>query len=442
MSTLARTLTLIVLTSTLVGCDSSSELDECVYPEDGTRGAADEPVTSGRRRRCPSSVFTPEDVRAREVFGVVRRGEGFVSGALVRAEPTPGFEMGSGAIPTTAVTDGVGFFAGLRPSSYRYDLLVKLDRPGASDPDVLVYRGLAGRYVEPSIEGPLTAARAWTARVDVALDRAVPAGHSVAFFANGFGVYGVTGDLTAGLTVSGATYSLPATLHVVEFETAGGLAAATAYGTASVTADAGRARLVSIALQPIPFFVEPMLVAEAPVGFSPVKIDVAFSFSRTSGGTLASAAAGSSPRLPIIPNAGYTYRARATKDGVSSDSGEISFDVLLPRTEIELPSPPAIVSPAEGEARGARETLLVDGDGVFEHVLVPESVGPTIRIVAGQREAALPDVTTLGATAPAGAYVWTVRSYPKARFAEELAGLDARRNRPMTVSRPRSIVLR
>ncbi|MBX3201509.1 MAG: hypothetical protein KF850_08330 [Labilithrix sp.] len=437
MSTLARTLPLLLLpVAAFVGCDSTSAFEDC----DGT---ADAELAPGRRHgRCPASVFPPEDARSREVFGVVRRGEDAVGGALVRAEPSPGFASSRVAVAATTVTNAAGVFSGLRALSPRYDLLVKLDRSSPADADVLVFRGLAGRYVEPSLEGPLTATRAYTARVDVAVDRAVPAGHSLAFFASGVGVHGVTGDLASGLTVLSGSYTSSATLHVVEHEMAGGLAKATAYGTALVRVDAGVARFVTIPLQPIPFFVEPQLIATSPAGASPVTIDVAFAFSRTSGGALASIPAGGSASLPIIPNAGYTYRGRATKEGAALDTGEIAFDVLLPTTEIELPSPPAVLSPLGGEARATGESLLVDGDGVFEHILVPAAGGATIRIIAGQREVALPDVTPLGLAAPSGEYDWTVRSYPTARFAEQLAGLDARRNRPMTASPTRRIFLR
>ncbi len=437
MSSLARTLLLLFFASTIAGCDSSAEFEDCVFSDDP--GA----TPGSRRASCPSSVFPSEDRRAREVFGVVRRGEDVVPGAIVRAEPSSGLAPGAPSeTAATTITNGVGFFDGLRTTPLRYDLSVKLDREGSPDPDLLVYRGLGGRYIEPSIEGPRTFTRAWTSRVDVRLDRAVPAGHSVAFFASGDGVYGVTGDLESGLTVLGRAYALDATLHVVEFETAGGLVKATAYGTAGVPVDAGVVRLVTIALQPIPFFVEPKLTVKAPAGFAPSAIDVRFGFTRTSDALLASIPIGSSRSLPIIPNAGYTYRVTATTDGVVSDSGENGFDVLDPVTEIELPAPPTVTSPLEGETRGAGEMLLVDGEGVFEHVLVPQAGGPTMRIITRQREAVLPDVAVLGSTPAVGPYTWTVRSYPTASFADELGGLDSRRFRPMGVSRSRSILLR
>ncbi len=437
MSTLARTLALLLLpVAAFVGCDSTSAFEGC----DGTADA--ELAPGSRRGQCPASAFPAEDARSREIFGVVRRGEDVVGGALVRAEPSPGFASSGAAAAATTVTNAAGVFSGLRTLSLRYDLLVKLDRPAPAEAEVLVFRELAGRYVEPSLEGPLTATRAYAARVDVAVDRAVPAGHSLAFFASGVGVQGVTGDLATGLTVLSGSYSSSATLHVVEHETAGGLAKATAYGTTLVRVDAGVARFATIPLQPIPFFVEPRLTARSPAGASPVTIDVAFAFSRTSGGALASIPAGGAASLPILPSAGYTYRGRATKDGAALDTGEIAFDVLLPATEVELPSPPSVLSPLGGEARAVGESLLVDGEGVFEHVLAPAEGGATIRIITAQHEVALPDITALGLAAASGEYDWTVRSYPTARFAEQLAALDARRNRPMTASPARRILLR
>ena len=389
MSSLARTLLLFFFASTIAGCDSSAEYEDCVFSDDP--GA----TPGSRRASCPSSVFPSEDRRAREVVGYVRRGEDVVPGALVRVEPASAFPPGApSATVATTITNGAGFFDGLRTTPLRYDLSVKLDREGSPGPDLLLYRGLGARYVEPSIEGPRTFARAWTSRVDVRLDRAVPAGHSVAFFASGDGVYGVTGDLESGLTVLGRAYAMDATLHVVELETAGGFAKATAYGTTVVPVDAGTTRLATIALQPISNFVESKFTVKAPVGFAPSAIEVRFGFTRTSDALLVSIPIGSSRSMPMIPNAGFTYRVTATAEGVVSDTGERGFDVDR-LTEIELPAPPSVTSPLEGETRGAGEMLLVDGEGIFEHVLVPQAGGPTMRIITRQREASLPDVAVL-----------------------------------------------
>ncbi len=374
-------------------------------------------------------------MRAREVVGYVRRGEDPVAGAIVRVAPSDGFAA-SGATVASTLTDAGGFFGGLRPVALRYDLAAKLGD------DLLFYTGLGGRYIEPALEGPRTTARAFTGRVDIHLDRAVPEGHSVAFFANGDGVLGVTGDLASGLSVRQQRYTTEASIHVIEYETAGGFEKATAYGKIDIALDAGVVRLATVTLQPIPYFVEPQFAVTAPSAFAPANVDVYFGFSRTSDGLLAAVPVGTSKKLPIIPNAGYTYRARSTVDGVVSDTGEISFDVLLPLTAIELPEPPTAMSPIEGETRAAGESLLVEGEGVFEHVLVPEDGGREIRIITRQHEVALPDVGVLGAAPATGPHTWTVRSYTTASVPEQLSGIDSRRYRAMSVSRPRSIILR
>lgn len=375
-------------------------------------------------------------MRAREVGGFVRRGEDFVAGALVRVEPSPGFAAGKGTGPLTTLTNVTGFFGGLRPVALRYDLSARLGE------DLLYYRNVAGRYIEPSLEGPRVFSRAYTARADVRLDRAVPEDRSLAFFVTGAGVLTVSGDLSSGLSVLQQKYTSRATIHVVEYETSGGFEKTSAYGKADVTLDAGAVRLASVVLEPIPFVMEPGFSIAAPPGFAPTEVEVRLAFMRTSDALLTRVPVGSTRSIPAIPNASYTYRVAATLDGAVSDTGENLFNPAQPVTEIELPAPPIAASPVDGEIRGAGETLLVDGEGVFEHVLVPESGERAIRIITRQRAATLPDPAALGARPASGPHTWTVRSFPSVRFAEELAGLDVRRYRAMGVSRPRSIVLR
>ncbi len=376
-----------------------------------------------------------EDVRAREIGGVARRGEDVVAGALVRVEPSPGFAAASSTQAIATFTDSAGFFS-VRPVALRYDLSTKLGD------DLLYYRAVAGRYLEPSLEGPRVFGRAYAARVDVRLDRPIAEGRSVAFFANGNDVFTVSGDLTTGLSVLQRKYVVAGAIHVLEYETAGGFEKATAYGKADVSFDAGVARVVNVVLEPIPFVMEPTFAISAPPGFAPTEIEIRFGFSRTSDALLATVPVGSTRSIPAIPNAGYTYRVRATHDGAVSDTGENLFNPAGAVTEIELPHPPALAAPADGETRAVGETLLVDGEGLFEHVLAPEGGGRTIRIVTRQRDATLPDPTALGAPVATGPHTWTVRAFPTARFPEELSGLDTRRYRPMGTARPRTIALR
>jgi hypothetical protein len=434
VSPLGRTLSLLLCTAALVGCDSSSEWEGCVYSDDP--GAS----PGSRRDECPTSLFASEDYRARDVAGVVRRGEDLVEGAVVRLESTAGFRTGEVTAPVVAVTDSVGFFGPLRPIAFRYDASIKLDQSGAA---LLFYRGVAGRYFEPGIEGPHTFTHAWTSRLDVMVDRAVPEGRSLAFFVTGDGVYTVTGDIATGLSVMAREYSMPAALHAVEYETARGFEGATAYGKADVTVDAGKMSFVSIALQPITEAVEPKFSVTAPAGVAPPALEIRLNFfSRTSDAHLATIPAGSSRRLPLVPNAAYTYRATSVTDGAVSDTGEVSLDPRAPLTKVELPAAPVAASPLDGESRAVGESLIVNGKGVFEHLLVPQGGGPTMRIITAQHETTLPDGKPLGAQAAVGAYTWTVRNYPTARWAEDIGWLDARRYRPMGVSKPRTLILR
>ncbi|HVH41493.1 MAG TPA: hypothetical protein VM925_04090 [Labilithrix sp.] len=419
------------MTLSLVGCDSSSEFEGCVNSDDPAA------ASGSREKQCPPSTFLTEDFRAREVTGVVRRGEGVVAGAFVRVDPWADLPNTHPSNVSSAVSDDVGVFT-LRLAPLRYDLSVRFDD------NVLVFRGLGARYFDPSIEGtsPLPG-RAWTGRVDVRLERPVADGHTLAFFASGDGVFGVTGDLETGLSVLVRSYTTPAKLHVVEYETTGGLEKATAYGKTEVIVDAGVVRLATFPLAPITTFAEPRFVATAPPGLAPATVDVIIGFTRTSDARLATLPIGVSRKLPIIPDAGYTCRARGTgPDGAVSDTGETGFDVYRAETAIELPSPPVARWPLDGETRGPAEMLAVDGEGVFEHILVPQTGGPSVRLMTSDPDVALPDVRSLGAAPAIGPYTWTVRAFPTAHFVEALSGVDSRRYRPVGISAPRTIVLR
>jgi hypothetical protein len=430
----ARTLTLCLLALTAGACDRSDEHADCVGPGDPAA------APGSRRGACPPSEFREEDYRTREVGGVVRRGEDAVAGATVRVDPSTA--SGREAEVASTVTDASGSFGGLRTVGLRYDLSVDFGRGPSGSDEVMIFRDLAGRRVEPSIEGPRTFGRSWTSRVRVSLDRAVPGDHALAFFVTGAPLYDVQPGAGDELTVLARDYTSPGTLHVVEYEAAGGLETAIAYGKADLLAVAGGTQLVAVGLAPIELVAEPKFVVYGPPGFTAKAIEIRAAYSRTSGAPLASIPVGTSRPLHLPPNAPFTYRVVATDGAVTSDTGEVGFDILEPSTTIVVRAPPRIVSPAEGEARAVGEALLVDGEGVFEHLLAPQAGGPTMRIVTAQRATAVPDPTRVGAPAAAGAYTWTVRAYPAARFAEELGGIDARRYRPMITSAPRTIVLR
>ncbi|HVJ88372.1 MAG TPA: hypothetical protein VM580_01125, partial [Labilithrix sp.] len=292
-------------------------------------------------------------MRSREVSGTVRRGEMGVAAALVRAEPWDGFSHAAGSAVST-LTDETGFFGGLRPLPLRYDLSVKLGD------DVLVYRGLAGRYFDPWIEDPsFPYPRAWPGRLNVLLAAPLPENHSVAFYASGDGVYGVTGDLATGLSVLTNEYTGPAIVHAIAYESAGGLKTAMAYGRAEVIVGGGRTRLVTMELLPIERFGKPQFEVKAPPGFAAAAVDIYLGFSTTSGALYASVPLGQTMTLPLVPGAGYTYRVVATSAaGAVSDTGESGFDLLREDPiEIELPDVPSVLFPVDGETRGVGDSL-------------------------------------------------------------------------------------
>lgn len=418
----------------LAGCDRGSEWAEC--NPDNDPGA-----TPGRRvKQCPTSEFLSEDIWSREVYGRVRRGEELVEGALVQVDRTSGGGPSAPPLPLTTVTDKVGYFSGLRAAPLRYDISARMDD------DVIVYRGVGGRYFEPSIDvSARTFARAFTAGVDIAFDRPTPPDHSIAYFASGDEIFAVNGDAEHGLSVLLGKYTKPATLHAVEYETAGGLQKATAYAKADVVVDAGERRFARFAWAPITRFVSTKFIVKAPPGFVVEPVDVLAGVTPTSDARLVSVPNNTALPYPVIPNMYYSFHARATRaDGAVTDSGESVLNIDLPEVEASLEaSLPTSISPAEGETRGPGDVFVASGEkGVFEHLLVSQTSGPTVRMVTRSTDTILPDVTALGAAAAAGPYTWTVRAFPTAKVIEDLSGLRPRRYRPMTVSAPRTITLR
>lgn len=439
MAKLASTLVGLLFSAVALGCDSSAELDACPY--------SDTPEADpGSRGRCLRSTFAAESVRGREVAGTVWRGEQVVPGALVRITPWDGFPAGESAGVASTTTDAAGFFGGLRPAGLRYDLAVAFGADASGTADVLAYRGVGFRWVEPSIEvAPRAAPRSWSGRFDVQLEAKLPDGQALAFFASGDGVFGVSGEASTGLSVATRDYTARATIHAIAYERGADLSTAKAYGKADVVSDAGVRRIASLRLEPISVFVEPRFVVTAPPGFSPSTIDVVIGYSRTSDARLATVPLGAAARLPVVPNAQYMVHVRAEHGGAVSDSGDVGFDAYAKEIAIDLPRPPTTDSPGAGEALGPGERLVAGGRGVLEHVLVPEGPGasrPRLRVIAGDLAAAPPDLEQLGLAPARGRYSWTVRSFPSARFAEELTGPAARRFRPMAASPPRIIELR
>jgi hypothetical protein len=408
----------LLLTIALAACDSSAVDRECI-----------------EEHRCIKSVFK-EDPAARDVSGIVWLGLEAVPGATLRVEP------GEPAAPLSSVADGSGFYR-FRNLAARFDITASIRS------DVITYRNILTRFMDPSFPAPPATPRAWSASVTVVLTQPLAPGHTVAFFASGDGVYSVTGDVASGLKVAVRDFTRPVTLHAVEYEASGGLLTASAYGTTDVIANAGAPQLATFRLDEIEGFGEASFDVRAAPGFVAQPVDIFIGYTLNQLVQVTSIPVGVKQKLPLIPKGVYTYRSRATTpDGAIADSGEKGVDVYNPNT-VELPAPPTAITPLDGETRGPGESFTVDvaqtptGPGVFEHVFepAPGNTGATVRVVTATRDTTLPDVRSVSATA-SGAYTWSVRNYPKVRNAEGVAGQNARRFDPFAQSKPRPITLR
>lgn len=423
------TLGLLLLLSTAVACDTAGEHEGCA---DGTDPSA-----------CARSTFPAQDTKARDVSGIVRRGEDGVPAALVRVAPAVN-SIDTGSFTTTVSTDAVGLYRARGRVSSLYDLSFVL--PGGPDgrPDVMVFRGVAYRYFEPQLDvSGRSLPRSWAGHVNVHLDAPLAEGHTLLFLAFGDGVYGVTGDLQTGLDVHTARFEQNATIRAVEYDAAKGLISASAYGHADVISDAGTAAAVTLHLDPITETKTPVFTIDLPPGFVPGAVDIRLGSSRTSDALLVSIPWGQSMAVPIVPEQGYTYHLRATRaDGAISDSGETNFD-LAKTTLISLPAPPEPLLPEAGSTVTGGDPLSALGTGILEYVFEPQTAGaPPMHVVGTSAQTVIPDLRALAVEKVVGDYTWTVRRFPTMTAVENMWGADARRYRPVAISAPRSFSLR
>lgn len=408
-----------------LGCDRTAEFADCTYSDD---------PTTNHPSGCLKSVFQAEGTSSRDVSGFVWRADLGVAGAIVMVEPSAGYPRPA-TLPTT-VTGKNGAFGQLPQHALRYDLTVR------SDNDLLLYRNVASRYIEPAIdvaERGLPSA-AWRARVVPRLDTTIPEDHTVAFFASGERALGLAGDLRTGLTVYGRDYVTKVTLHAVEFETARGLLGASAYGKVDALLTADSLSTVLLHLEPITGADDATVTVKAPEGFVATETTVRASFAGWSEAPLVRLPFGVATKLPLIPNATYLYRVHATRGAEYLDTGDAFLSFGETVVDLKYP-PPRAEQPADGASLGAGDPLVATGVGVLEHVLVPEAEGPSIRIIVAEGETTFPNFGPIGLR-PVGPYTWTVRDYPALKKAEELTGTSGRKNRESGAAAPRRIQLR
>lgn len=456
MLVLRRSFLSFVIFVGAAGCEHPS-YEECTYTDDPAS-------TSGARRdKCAPSQFVITTTDWRDVAGQVLRGENGVNSAVIRVEPTDEYASETkGGLRTILTTDAGGFFGPIRNVSLRYNASF---RDGS---DILLYRGVSGRYMFPSFDpkpGAARFAKAYSAGFAPVLtgpllgdSQTLPANKALTFFATGEKAYDIIGSYADGsLKILGSEYSYPATIHALLHDAGGDLTTATAYAKVDLRVVANTTASVNLVFAPIPEIKETKAVLSATSSplYIPGSIELTVGYSRTSSRKVGVVEMNKMTRIPAFPNHVYvTYRARVeASDGSVSDSGEMGFNIFQEENAIALPPAPVILEPANGstvQPNDRRTTLLASGSkgGLYEHILVPMTspslTGQTtetgsVRIFTSSPTTPVPDLHALGATPTTGEYTWSVRAYPAIRVPEALGGFDGRRFLAFGVSSPRTL---
>lgn len=447
-----RELLSLTLLLALAGCDRSGSVDEC-------RAASKLSTPGASAGLCPESVFEIKDTTYRHLTGKLYAGENVVPDAIVRMEPSAGWR-GDLATSATVTTDLGGAYAMRVEAPLHYDLTTVV---GGS---VLAARSLRFRYFEPTVDVPFPAFSqgapfdlsakvdtAFRSHLDVIVETPLAGGQKLAFFAAGANAISVHGDVEQGLTLVGTSFQTAATIYAVAYDGAGDLATATSFARADVQATSGQKELVRLAFAPITRSQDITLDAKLPTGFAVSSVDLIVSFSRTSRGYLTTLVPGVKKRVPNFVDVegeyiAYRVLARA-EDGRQLDSGIVGFagpsnegDVPL-TADLSTLAAPVQLAPITNTVIGVEATLEASGTGTLEHTLTPDGgTGPTLHIITAPGTTSLPSFAALGVVPPTGAYVWTIKAYPRSTTTEQLGGRDGRRYQP-TVSAPaRSIVFR
>ncbi len=426
-----RALTPLVFVASALSACESPQYPACSYADDPTL------AVGTRTDACPASTFRNHDSRWPDVRGLVRQGDEGIPNAIVYIEPS-GVSAYAGDPSIRTTTNDSGVYGPLFNVPFQYDMTVNVDR------HVMVFRGLATPYFEPSLEtDPSYPARLYRARVSLQTEAPIPDDHALALFASGTDVIGVEGDLASGLFVLTKTYDAKATLHALEYVKGEELSSAVAYGQVEVATSAGMLRVASLELDGNLLTSEPKFSVMAPDDFDgEIEIELLAAYTGTSFRRLTRARPGVPVKIPLFP-AAYEYRAWAIrKDGARSDSNRVSFDPSAPETKIELPAPPSVEVPLDGASIEGTASFEATGEGVLEHLLVPEGRGPTVHVITTDRQTMLPSFEAVGANRPTGTWTWRIRSFPKLKSTRELGGSVSRRYVPFGTSAPRTITFR
>lgn len=381
---------------------------------------------------APYAEFVNDDEPlARQIAGRIHRGPALAEGVVVRRNASPTTDEAKTFIAGEAVvTDAFGFYQ-FPQAPGRYDLSIRKDH------EIVVYRDLLFRYVEPSFPDD-AAPRAWSAELALTVEPPPAAGRQLSFFASGQDVASVTGDRASGLRLAIRQFSLPGvkgspppTLHVVEHPAGKSVAAATAYGKVELVVSAGKVTPATVRLEPVaPATSAGVIDVEAPAGFVAPEVEVTMHFGiRSQAHVVGRIAAGGSLAVAKVPNAIYVVHARASREGALSDSGLIGWDPWASRSVLELPEPPAL----EGAEAGV---FTARGTGPREHAFTSTTGADVVRVVTGARAVAASELARVAAAPPPGKYTWRVRHWPALSIPESLGGPDARVTVPWAEAGP------
>lgn len=384
-----------------------------------------------------NSPFLKESDNERQLAGLVFSGTEAVERIPLRMDPSAIYVDDT----RLAATKDPAWSTLTAGGAYRfYNAPLRYDLTFARGSEVIVFRDLMYRYVEPSI-GEGSAPKTFRAKTRVLVEPPAKPGSALTILAAGNDVVGFRFDSArAEGELDIRQYATSATLFAVEHDAAKGIGSATSWARVDVSVTADAVATASLALVPLLDVPTPFVIdTKAPPGFVVEQIDVTVDFGVPgSTAVVAKVPSGSTVTYTPIPFSRPLARVRATRaDGATSWSPAVFVDPKPGKIVLELPEPANDLAPPIGVGG----TVFATGKGVHEHVLVPASgAGASLRVVTVEGHATLPDVTRSGLPAPRGKYLWTVARYPDVSLPDFFSGREVRTVFSSAKTPPREVV--
>ena len=337
-----------------------------------------------------------------------------IQGTTDTSDADGNFSIGGVAVPYDLAT----FYAGTQPVAHVFVGMT------AADPVVLPY-------------GALIATMLPTGTIDGNLSAPVPAGETARVCAAGLAIEVIGCDtVVAGNTA----YSINATwatgnsvsirLHALvgEYDAEGRPVGYSAYGTADGSVADGGAATIDVALGGAPSTTTLAASMNRPAGLDPDQIAVGARLSDLATMPLFafSGAVDGFAAVPVPTFGGVSYGVYAVSrspSGVASSHGW-KFGVSGgTTTTIDLPTPPSVISPADGATGiGVGDTLTIGGGSTGANTFLanPALSDLAIGITTMGTSADLPDLSDFGVSLPSSTvYTWSVIVTPGLATVEE-----------------------